>query len=534
MIEATVSSQMIPINQESLVEWNSSSTQLIPYILSLTKRNPIFWNHHDNCSFKNLVTPHVFSIFSSTWFLAIVYCLVLLYLFLGIAIISDIFMNSIEVITSQTKIIKVYSSLGFPGVEEKRVKIWNDSVANLTLMALGSSAPEILLSITEIVGSGFVAGELGPGTIVGSAAFNLLIISAVCVTALQEGQVKSIREINVFIITSFFSVFAYIWLFLILVVISPEIIELWEAIITFGFFPLLVFLAYLADRNFFRDGTLGTSTVSRRKSLRRKWVKLSKVWVRQFKSAMDILPPNHDSEEDESIGGSTKRTDNGRCESTQRTTPTSQDVQVKEEEEPTILDYVLHAISFQWKVAFASVPPPRIWGGWATFLTSLVVIGILTAIVGDVATTFGCLIGLEQSVNAITFVAMGTSLPDLFASRIAVMTEATADNAIGNVTGSNSVNVFLGLGLPWLMAAIHWTVQGKAFKVPSGNLGFAVALYTAVAILAIGLLVLRRFVVGGEVGGSKKWAMLSGLFLTILWFIYIILSALQSYGILIM
>ena len=51
--------------------------------------------------------------------------------------------------------------------------------------------------------------------------------------------------------------------------------------------------------------------------------------------------------------------------------------------------------------------------------------------------------------------ALGTSLPDLFASRAAAMNEKHADNAIGNVTGSNSVNVFLGLGLPWLIASIY-------------------------------------------------------------------------------
>ena len=38
-------------------------------------------------------------------FLAVVYLLALIYLFLGISIVSDIFMNAIEVITSQTKII---------------------------------------------------------------------------------------------------------------------------------------------------------------------------------------------------------------------------------------------------------------------------------------------------------------------------------------------------------------------------------------------------------------------------------------------
>ena len=32
--------------------------------------------------------------------------------------------------------------------------------------------------------------------------------------------------------------------------------------------------------------------------------------------------------------------------------------------------------------------------------------------------------------------------------------------AIGNVTGSNAVNVFLGLGLPWLIASIYWELMG--------------------------------------------------------------------------
>ena len=54
-----------------------------------------------------------------------------------------------------------------------------------------------------------------------------------------------------------------------------------------------------------------------------------------------------------------------------------------------------------------------------------------------------------SQVTAITFVALGTSLPDTFASKAAAVNEPTADNSIGNITGSNSVNVFLGLGLPW-------------------------------------------------------------------------------------
>jgi solute carrier family 8 (sodium/calcium exchanger) len=59
---------------------------------------------------------------------------------------------------------------------------------------------------------------------------------------------------------------------------------------------------------------------------------------------------------------------------------------------------------------------------------------------------------------------MGTSLPDTFASKIAAQNEKTADNAIGNVTGSNSVNVFLGLGLPWVLAAIYWQLKVRSYS----------------------------------------------------------------------
>jgi hypothetical protein len=54
---------------------------------------------------------------------------------------------------------------------------------------LGSSAPEILLSVIETLQTlGSVPGELGPSTIVGSAAYNLLVISAVSVMAVNEGS----------------------------------------------------------------------------------------------------------------------------------------------------------------------------------------------------------------------------------------------------------------------------------------------------------------------------------------------------------
>merc|ERR1712023_169439 len=91
-------------------------------------------------------------------------------------------------------------------------------------------------------------------------------------------------------------------------------------------------------------------------------------------------------------------------------------------------------------------------------------IGCVTELIGDLANLFGSSIGLSPATTAITFVALGTSLPDTFASKSAAISDDTADAAIGNVTGSNSVNVFLGLGLPWMMAALYWSSAGSTWQ----------------------------------------------------------------------
>lgn len=176
----------------------------------------------------------------------IVYFLSLCYLFLGVSIISDRFMGSIEVITSQEKDVTITK----PNGEQQTisVRIWNETVANLTLMALGSSAPEIMLSVIEIYTQNFDAGDLGPGTIVGSAAFNLFVIIGVCVWIIPSPQVKKIKHLRVFCITMIWSVFAYIWMYAIVVWSSAGVVTVWEGLLTFLFFPLTVGTAYIADR----------------------------------------------------------------------------------------------------------------------------------------------------------------------------------------------------------------------------------------------------------------------------------------------
>lgn len=127
--------------------------------------------------------------------------------------------------------------------------VWNPTIANLTLMALGSSAPEIMLSVIEtLLTLGSVPGELGPSTIVGSAAFNLLVISAVSIAAVPTGSLKKIDDLGVFAITASASLFAYIWMFVCLQIWTPGEISVWEGVLTFGFFIILIVAAYGADR----------------------------------------------------------------------------------------------------------------------------------------------------------------------------------------------------------------------------------------------------------------------------------------------
>ena len=177
---------------------------------------------------------------------AIAYLVLLLWTFMGVALAADVFMAAIEEVTSMETTHIIRSDNG--QIRRFRARVWNATVANLTLMALGSSAPEILLSLIELLSGGWYSGALGPSTIVGSAAFNLLVILAVCVVAIPAADARKIAQPKVYYVTAFASTFAYCWLVIILMVWSPDVIELPEAVLTFLFFPLLVTVAYYADK----------------------------------------------------------------------------------------------------------------------------------------------------------------------------------------------------------------------------------------------------------------------------------------------
>merc|ERR1719195_56540 len=94
-----------------------------------------------------------------------------------------------------------------------------------------------------------------------------------------------------------------------------------------------------------------------------------------------------------------------------------EDAEEGEEKMPTCGDYVTHFLTLPWKLIFAFIPPTGFYDGYITFVVSILMIGMCTAVIGDIASHLGCFIFLKDSVNAIAFVALGTSVPDTFASK---------------------------------------------------------------------------------------------------------------------
>ncbi|XP_017271304.1 sodium/calcium exchanger 3 isoform X1 [Kryptolebias marmoratus] len=845
----------------------------------------------------------------------IVYFVAMIYMFLGVSIIADRFMAAIEVITSQEREIFIKRPNG--ETTTTTIRVWNETVSNLTLMALGSSAPEILLSVIEVCGHEFKSGELGPSTIVGSAAFNMFVIIGLCVSVIPQGEVRKVKHLRVFFITAGWSIFAYIWLYMILAVFSPNVVQVWEGLVTLSFFPICVMLAWIADRRLlfykfmhkkyrtdkhrgviieteterskgiemdgkmvnshFMDGGAASNLIglieskevdeSRRdmirilKDLKQKhpekeldqlvemanyyalshqqksrafyriqatrmmtgagnilkkhvaeqakksasvqevhvdepeefvsriafepavyqclencgaviltitrksgdinktiyvdyktedgsanagadyeftegtvvfkpgeiikeisvgiidddifeedehfFVRLSN--LRVLETEDEVLSPNslpypkamfgfpivatitildddhsgiftfesssvHVSEsigimevkvlrtsgargtvivpyrtmEGLAKGGGEDFEDTyGELEFKNDETCKFIHVKVIDDEEyeknknfflelaeprmvdmslqkallllgddvpdrkltsdeeeakriaemgkpvlgehprleviieesyefkstvdklikktnlalvvgtnswreqfmeaitvsadededdtgeerlPSCFDYVMHFLTVFWKVLFACVPPTDYMNGWACFVISIIIIGLLTAVIGDLASHFGCTIGLKDSVTAVVFVALGTSVPDTFASKVAAVQDTYADASIGNVTGSNAVNVFLGIGMAWSVAAIYWQMKGKPFVVEAGSLAFSVTLFTIFAFLAVSVLLYRRRAhIGGELGGPRRHRLATSAFFFSLWFLYILFSSLEAY-----
>jgi len=189
---------------------------------------------------------------------------------------------------------------------------------------------------------------------------------------------------------------------------------------------------------------------------------------------------------------------------------------------------VMHCLTFPWKIIFACVPPTSYYDGWLTFGSSLAAIGLVTMVIGDLASTWGCMVGLDEGFVGMSVVALGTSMPDTFASVTATQMAPTADAAIGNITGSNSVNVFLGLGLPWVMATVYHAIDNSTYETPAGTLSFSVGLFVPLACICLGTMAYRNINGEGALGGSVFSRKVMAVFFMCEWVLFLTMVFLKG------
>merc|ERR1712046_458980 len=95
-------------------------------------------------------------------------------------------------------------------------------------------------------------------------------------------------------------------------------------------------------------------------------------------------------------------------------------------------------------------PPGKEWLCWLTFFLSIVWIGAFTYPMVECASALGALFQIPVVIMGLTFLAAGTSVPDLLSSVI-VAKQGQGDMAVSSSIGSNIFDVAVGLPVPWLL-----------------------------------------------------------------------------------
>lgn len=128
------------------------------------------------------------------------------------------------------------------------------------------------------------------------------------------------------------------------------------------------------------------------------------------------------------------------------------------------------------------------------FLINLVadpIVAILAIIIGFVLLIYGAdwlvngasaiakRYGVSSLVIGLTVVAFGTSMPEFVVSIIAA-TQGNTDIAITNILGSNSLNVFIILGLSALIYPVKSQLQARRFDIPWSLLAGLLVLFFAI------------------------------------------------------
>ncbi|KAK8950798.1 Magnesium/proton exchanger [Platanthera zijinensis] len=480
------------------------------------------------------------------------------YCFIGLSVITARFFRSMEKIVKQTReITKIDPYTNTKVIEHERV--WNYAIADISLLAFGTSFPQISLATIDAIRNigQLNAGGLGPSTLVGSAAFDLFPIHAVCVIAPKMGELKKISDIGVWLVELFWSFWAYIWLYIILEVWSPKVITIWEASLTVVQFFLLLLHAYAQDKRWLylsipiNSGERPEEWVPREDTLfkpnGREYEDVSTHQEsKDFNDIVDIFSIHSDNGKGtfyHNVPDSELEESSTAVFGDENTPKSSNFVSIWSQQfvEALKLESIESNIYLRsahilwrllllpWRLLFAFVPPCEIAHGWIAFIFSLIFISGIAYLVTILTDLISFVTGINPYVIAFTALAAGTSWPDLVASKIAAERQITADSAIANITCSNSVNIYIGIGIPWL---IDTSYNFVAYRQPlyilnAAGLSFSLLVFFATSACCVTVLVLRRLVLGAELGGPRLYAWITAAYFILLWLVFVILSSLK-------
>ncbi|XP_048392976.1 sodium/potassium/calcium exchanger 4-like isoform X2 [Stegostoma tigrinum] len=382
----------------------------------------------------------------------------------------------------------------------------SEDVAGATFMAAGSSAPELFASV---IGVFITHGDVGIGTIVGSAVFNILCIIGVC--GIFGGQIVYLTQWSVFRDSLYYT----ISVILLIVFIYDEKIEWWE-----GLLLIIMYAGYILVMKFN--------------------TKIQDCFVSKLtKNVSNGNVIGNELEDVQSTNGVDKEVCAAeKCDNIENGNipldKTTKEGRPENENEPEFTSPFsppggcLNKMKWlsSWPVLFVlffTVPncaKPR-WENFfmLTFFMSTIWIAVFSYLMVWMVTVTGYTLGIPDIIMGLTFLAAGTSVPDCMASLI-VARQGMGDMAVSNTVGSNVFDILVGLGLPWGLQTIVINT-GSVVHINSRGLVYSV-------ILLLGSVALT--VAGIHVNGWKLDKKL-GIYVLVLYAIFLCFSIMIEFNV---
>ncbi|XP_064621540.1 sodium/potassium/calcium exchanger 4-like isoform X2 [Lineus longissimus] len=453
----------------------------------------------------------------------ILHTILVVYMFYALAIVCDeYFVSSLD---------KICERLGL-----------SEDVAGATFMAAGSSAPELF---TSIIGVFIAKGDVGVGTIVGSAVFNILFVIGLC--GILAGQVVHLNWFPLLRDSLFYSLSV---IALILSIFDGNV-SWYEALIMLILYAIYIVImrfntriqAYAEARfgkqeedasimpgpgkiygqNYEKfqneeNGQIPNGAVvkadeyfarpSRKLSFEDACFKLmiTRLFrpITRFRAAAKIIMIERKRllrdpaflkrqkwrtySVDGSMPSYTKAIRN--CLSIAEDPETDDIFQLPSlKSGPLFIARWVVGIPIK-SLLYFTVPDCRKdrWARWymATFGMSIVWIAAFSYVMVWMVALMGYTMGIPDSIMGISFLAAGTSIPDAMASVI-VARQGMGDMAVSNTIGSNVFDILMGLAFPWFIKTALVS-PGLTVHINSNGMIFSVLLLFLTVLITIGVI----------------------------------------------